>query len=316
MPTRGDGSFERLLRLYLLARRRRGLARSAEGTIVGHLRRMWAHFRRQGKHDVREVSEADVVAFARWMQQARSQRGGPFSVSYQSGCLDMVRGFFALLEARGVILQNPARGVFIPRECPLPKVKLSPDAADRLLTQPSEGTPIGKRDRALLELLYLTGLRASECCRLEISDVSFLLGTLLVRDGKGGKDRVVPIVGPAARALEQYLKEARPRLVGGPHERAVFLGCRRAPLGVSGLELMVNRHARLAGLAPLHPHALRHACATHLLRGGASVRHVQELLGHRSVNTTMRYTRVEVSDLARVIARSHPRERRREKMGQ
>lgn len=127
---------------------------------------------------------------------------------------------------------------------------------------------------------------------------------------------MVPLLGRAARALDEYLKEARPRLVKRPHERAVFLGCRRAPLGVSGLELMVNRHARSAGLAPLHPHAVRHARATHLLRGGASVRHVQELLGHRSVNTIMRYTRVEVRDLARVIARSHPRERRREKMGQ
>ena len=127
---------------------------------------------------------------------------------------------------------------------------------------------------------------------------------------------MVPLVGRAAEALRLYWKESRPRLAKGPRQRALFIGWRKRRLPPGGLQQMVRRHSIAAGLGAFHPHALRHACATHLLAGGASVRHVQELLGHKSLNTTMRYTRVEISDLSRVVHRAHPRARwRREPAG-
>jgi integrase/recombinase XerD len=175
------------------------------------------------------------------------------------------------------------------------------------MAAPFPGSVLGKRDRAALETLYGTGIRRGECVRLDLTDLDLGQGVLLVRDGKGRKDRFVPVAGRAALALDLYLRE-RPALVSDPREGALFLSRFGRRLGKVGLAALVARHA-LAARVSAHPHALRHACATHLLKGGADVRHVQELLGHKSLQTTALYTRVGVEDLRQVLARCHPRER-------
>jgi integrase/recombinase XerD len=175
---------------------------------------------------------------------------------------------------------------------------------------PSPSTPVGQRNRALLETLYGTGIRLSECVRLDLTDADLGEGTLLVRCGKGRKDRLLPVPERAARALDDYLRESRPLLARRTSEQALFIsrgGGRLKPISV---QFVVWWHAKRAGIrARVSPHMLRHACATHLLRGGADVRHIQELLGHERLETTEVYTRVEIADLKEALARAHPRER-------
>jgi integrase/recombinase XerD len=221
-----------------------------------------------------------------------------------------VKSFFASLARRGLLLRSPAADLVIPSASPLPRVALSEAQATRLMEAPPQETSTGKRDHAILETLYGMGLRRGECARLDVADVDLAAGTLLVRDGKGRKDRFLPVPGRAAAALGVYLKDVRPRLVRNPHEPALFLtawwGKRLSDVSLS---FLLRRHAAAAGIVRVHPHALRHACTTHLLKGGADVRHVQVILGHKKLETTALYTRVVVEDLREVLEHAHPRER-------
>jgi integrase/recombinase XerD len=314
-PTLGAGSrFDVLALRFWRHRRRAGLARATLDNTRRHLARLGAFLARRKVVDVHRVTPAHLTAFASKLRKTRSAKPGEqrlLTITTQVACLVLVRKFFAYLERCGVIMRSPARQIPIPRQFRLPKPSLTETEVARLVEQPLKTTALGKRDRALLELLYGAGLRAGECCRLDERDVSRREETLLVRDGKGRKDRVIPLVGRAASALSTYLDEVRPDLVSSMREPALFLSCRQRRLVLSGVEDIVDRHARAAGLGHTSPHALRHACATHLLRGGASVRYVQKILGHASINTTMIYTQVNTRDLARVLRRAHPRERRR-----
>ncbi|GAB4544196.1 MAG: site-specific tyrosine recombinase XerD [Phycisphaerales bacterium] len=196
----------------------------------------------------------------------------------------------------------------------LPEV-VSPNQIRRLLThgapEPSTqgtGAPLWVRDRAILELLYASGLRNSECVTLRVEDADLTLGVVRVT-GKGDKTRLVPFGEPAERAMVRYLSECRPRLVrpGVHHAGRMFLSNTGRPLERTGLWHIVKRCARRAGLEQIYPHLIRHSFATHLLGGGADLRAVQEMLGHASVETTQVYTHVDRTDLARVIRTKHPR---------
>ena len=305
-------SAQESIELYLEACRVKG----AEAGLLGKrlaLVRFVGRLREQGILDLRQAREQDVVSFLDWLSSQRGRGGASLARATVESALQQVRGLYAFLARRGLALSNPAAGVRLAREERLPRGVLSEAQARRLVESPSPRTPVGLRDRALLELLYGSGLRAGECVRLELFDLDLCGGTLLVRDGKGRKDRVTPLSGQAVLALEAYLRRGRPRLSGRLRESGVFVSAitgRR--LTRSGLQQVVVAHGRRVGIPrPLHPHALRHTCATHLLRGGADVRQVQRILGHRSLRSTMLYTRVETSDLRRVLERSHPRERRR-----
>ena len=175
---------------------------------------------------------------------------------------------------------------------------------------PSAQTAVGMRNRALLETLYGTGIRLAECFRLDVMDVDLQEGTLLVRDGKDRKDRLLPLPSGAAAALDAYLRESRTGLVCDPREPALFLPREGRRLRPVSIQFVVRWHAERAAIpGRVSPHLRRHACATYLLRGGADVRHIQELLGHASLETTSVYTRVEIKDLKEAIARAHPRAR-------
>lgn len=189
----------------------------------------------------------------------------------------------------------------------LPDV-ISVEAAARLLDQPFPRTPSGLRDRAILETLYGCGLRASELCGLDLRSV--VLGEALLRvHGKGGKERVVPVMGTAAAALSAYLEQGRGELVGRRSTQAVFLNVRGGRLSRQSVHAIVERYGRVAGIEGLHPHTLRHSYATHLLEGGADLRAVQELLGHANIATTQLYTHVDRSHIRRVYLAAHPRAR-------
>ncbi len=193
-----------------------------------------------------------------------------------------------------------------PRPAPLPKA-----TAVRKLGNAKAEPPLWLRDRAMLELLYSSGLRATEICTITLRSVDPSIGGVLVT-GKGNKQRLVPIGVPARRAVDEYLKECRPKLLrpDGRDEGRVFLSKTGGPLERVALWQIVRKHARAAGLRDIHPHMLRHSFATHMLVGGADLRVLQELLGHADIATTQIYTHVDRSHLRSVHKKFHPRERR------
>jgi site-specific recombinase XerD len=219
--------------------------------------------------------------------------------------LSAVRGAYAWMRDRGMIDHDPAAHLPGPRRVRTLPAILSARETEALLDRPAATSARALRDRALVELLYGSGLRASEACGLRLADVDLHEGTARVR-GKGGKERIVPVGGAAEDALRRYLAAGRPRL-GGGHGEHLFLSVRGRPLHPSDVRRAVAGELSRAGLPQRSPHALRHAFATHLLEGGADLRSIQRLLGHASVGTTQVYTHVSVRHLRAAHAASHPR---------
>ena len=178
---------------------------------------------------------------------------------------------------------------------------------ERLLAAPEEKRPEGERDRAMLELLYATGLRVSELCSLTAEDVNLRDGYLVTR-GKGGKERVVPLGDYAVGWVQRWVASGREAMLKGKTARALFLGPRRTALTRQGVWKIIRRHALAAGIAkPLSPHKLRHSFATHLLERGADLRAVQAMLGHADISTTQIYTHVDRARVRAVYDKAHPR---------
>ncbi len=211
----------------------------------------------------------------------------------------------------GVLVKSPADELASPKvRRPLPTF-LGVDAAQEVVESPgSDGDDASAlRDRALLELLYGSGLRVSELCGLDVASLDLDGGSARVV-GKGNKERIVPLGGKCVDAVRAYLA-VRAELVhpktGAQDPRALLLSRRGARLGVRAVQLLVHRYGALgAGRADLHPHALRHTCATHMLDGGADLRSIQEMLGHASLSTTQRYTHVSMEHLMKVYDQAHP----------
>jgi integrase/recombinase XerD len=293
-----------------LAARHRSTAAIQHARQAGQL--LFAFLRRRAVRDLRAVTEAHVTAFARELQTKRSSRGRPYAVATQRYLLAGVQQLFRYLESRGVLLHNPTLDLRLPSWRLLPRATINQEQARRLMAHPDPHTNRGKRSRAILELLYGTGLRVGECERLDLADVNLGQGVLFVRDGKGRKDRVVPLLGRAADTMEIYIRDARPALLTDPHEPALFLTKHGTRVRAKNIQYLVRLRARRSKIPPpLSPHQLRHACATHLLQRGADVRHVQQLLGHASLDSTAIYTAVAPVDLAQAIDRAHPRSQSR-----
>ena len=300
---------ERLLGAYLEHLRIQGYSSSTAGQARTILPRLFDHLRREGVQDIRAAREGDLVSFLAWTKECRTRSGDLVTPWTVVGYLTCVRGFFAFLEKKSFILANPARELLLKKPERLPRA-LSEAEARRLMGAPPHWGGVGRRDRAILEVLYGTGIRVGECVRLDLSDVDLREGRLFVRNGKGRKDRVVPLVGQALLALDSYLREVRHALVRDPREQAAFLSAIGTRLSSTMLERQVRGYGKTLGLR-VTPHLLRHSCATHLLRHGADVREIQQLLGHRTLETTALYTKVDVKDLGEVMARAHPRDRER-----
>ena len=207
------------------------------------------------------------------------------------------------------MLHDPAAAVEYPRaELRLPRSILTRQEARKLVEAPDTRSPAGLRDRAVLETLYATGIRVSELKKLTLQDIDTEERVLRVVMGKGGKDRNVPLTRAAATALEAYLLNGRPKMRGARGSVLLFLAPRGGLLHASTANDIVHTWAKKAGIKrTVTCHTFRHSVATHFLKGGADIRHIQALLGHASLATTERYTRVEVSDLMEVIRRAHPR---------
>ncbi|MDA8374135.1 MAG: tyrosine recombinase [Actinomycetota bacterium] len=237
-----------------------------------------------------------------------SSLGGRFADSTLARMASTLRNFYAFLVETEALAASPMAEVESPRAPYLLPEVLSVEQVEALLAAVDLGRPGGLRDRALIEVLYGSGLRVSEAAALDLED--FLEDDGLLRvTGKGAKTRVVPLTPPAARLLGEYIYGGqRSHCLRRRSEPAVFVSLRGSRLTRQAIWQMIRKHALLAGLeGSIHPHTLRHSCATHMVNGGADIRVVQELLGHASVATTQIYTHVEPARLLAVYRRSHPR---------
>jgi integrase/recombinase XerD len=308
----------KLARAYLDSLAARGLSRRTSAIHTRGLRLFLAFLAEHRRSTPQSIRLEDVRGFCAAASQRRIERGPReghlLHPATLATWLQAIRGFGRWLVRRGHLLLDPTTGLDplpIPRA--LPRV-LTPSEVDRLLATASDHTPVGLRDRAILELLYASGLRSSELTGLDLVDMDLADREVYLKRTKGGKSRRVPIGGPAVRALSAYLKKARDPLsmlgrVGQPTP-AVFLSLWGTRL--SGLLIcrMIRRRARTAGLpGRVTPHTMRHTAAVHLLKGGADLRHIQEFLGHESVQTTAHYTRLALTDLKEAVRRCHPRAR-------
>jgi integrase/recombinase XerD len=223
--------------------------------------------------------------------------------------LRVIRSFFRWAAAMHLVLVDPTRGWVLPRVPQSTPQLLTTQDIERLLDMPSRRTLSGRRDRAVLETFYATGVRLSECANLDLTDVNLATQTLLVRAGKGNKDRWLPMGHALAATLTTYLTEVRPHLVDKSGETALWVTSHKWPghrLGLERIEQMVSHTGRQAGLK-VTPHLLRHACATHLLEAGADLVHIQQLLGHKLLQSTELYTHICPVELKRMHRQSHPR---------
>lgn len=245
-------------------------------------------------------------------QGRAKEEGGMLSVSTQAKRLSAIKTWFEWMASEQLLAFNPARALVMPKvPRSLPRDVLTQEEARMLL----ESTPIEKagdvRDRAMLEVLYGSGIRREELLSLTIYDADLAQGSLRIELGKGRQTRIVPLTRSAIAALKLYLEEVRPQWASQAGGTVLFVSSRSGrALSDNDLLRIVRKAAKRAGIKKhVTPHTLRHSCATHLLQEQADIRQIQKLLGHRKLSTTEIYTHVEISDLAGVIARCHPREK-------
>lgn len=280
-----------------------GVKHQAKGLTV-FLR--WCDERGLTKPD--EVTRPIVERYQRHLFYVRKANGHPLSARTQYAHLVVVRQLFRWLMRSGLLLANPASEMLLPKlPQRLPQAVLSPAEAEAVLAQPDVTRPDGLRDRAMLEVLYSAGLRRMELAGLRLFDIDAGHGTVWVRQGKGRKDRVVPLGERALAWVLKYLEEARPKLALGFDDGLLFIGDAGEGLHVDYLSQTARHYLEKAGLKkPGACHLFRHSMATAMLEGGADVRFVQEMLGHVSLETTQLYTRVTVEKLKAVHAATHP----------
>ncbi|HMA94165.1 MAG TPA: site-specific tyrosine recombinase XerC [Polyangiaceae bacterium] len=266
----------------------------------------WCEARSIGRPQ--EVTKPILERYQRHLFHLREPNGKSLSFGSQYARLVPVRAFFKWLTRQNVLLWNPASELELPRlERRLPKHVLTVAEAEQVLEQPDVNDSIGLRDRAILEVLYSTGIRRMEVLNLSIYDLDTERGTLMVRQGKGKKDRMVPIGERAIAWLERYLADARPGLVVPPDDGTLFLGATGEELSPNRLTQLVRGYVNAADTGKRGAcHLFRHTMATLMLENGADIRYIQEMLGHAELSTTQIYTQVSIRRLKQVHTLTHP----------
>lgn len=300
----------RLVSSYLADVEARGLSLSLRKSNLYALKLLMRYLREvHHATDWREVNREHLDGFLCWLHRHRTQQGKPLKTASLARWLSAVRSFFAWQHGRGELLCNPAEHLTAPKqEYPLPRVLNESDIA-RLIEMSDITTAIGVRDRALMEVLYATGIRHNEAYRLDLYDVDARARRLTIRLGKGRRDRIIPLGDTAIAWLTKYIGTARPQLAHGQGTKgrmpmlpspALWLAQTGKRLSYVMIEQRIKGYAAKAEIKA-NVHTFRHSCATHLLRGGASVRHIQRLLGHAQLDTTAIYTHLTTDDLREAI---------------
>ncbi len=261
-----------------------------------------------------DITRPILERYRRHLFHYRKSNGEPISFATQQQRLIPIKAFFKWLTKENYILYNPASELELPKvHKRLPKAILSADEVERILNQTLLHGEIGIRDRAIIETLYSSGIRRMELINLSLYDVDLKNGTLMVREGKGKKDRLVPLGQRACNWIERYRDEVRPGLVTDQNDNTLFLHESGEPLRKNRLTDLVKKHIAAAGInKPGACHLFRHSMATLMLDNGADIRHIQAILGHSQLSTTEIYTQVAIRKLKAVHALTHPADRARE----
>lgn len=260
-------------------------------------------------HKPKQVTKRVLEDYQRHVSKVRSEATGlRLCNGAQLGRLVAVRVFFKWLARKRQIRYSPAADMDLPRmEKRLPKLVLSHAQVEHIFSLPDVGTPLGMRDRVILEAFYSTGLRRSELVSLKVDELYAERGLLIVNQGKGKKDRVVPIGSRALGWIKRYLDEARPKLAGRKIREHLFLSCVGEPLSPTGVSILVREYLNEAGINVRGAcHMFRHSMATAMLENGADIRYIQEMLGHADLKTTQIYTHVNPHKLKAIHEATHP----------
>ena len=254
----------------------------------------------QGITDISKMTVTTLQSYVLYME-----KGGAASATVSRN-IASIKAFFHFLFRKGYVKEDISEDLKAPKiEKKMPEI-LTTDEVNRLLDQPKGNTPKDIRDRAMLELLYATGIRVSELIGLKVSDVNLQIGYIICRDAR--KERVVPFGAPAKRALSDYIRSARELMLADQTSDVLFTNCSGQPMSRQGFWKLVKYYARKAGItADITPHTLRHSFAAHLVENGADLRSVQEMLGHSDISTTQIYANMSQNKLREVYAKNFPR---------
>jgi integrase/recombinase XerD len=303
---------EELLYEFIEQGKRRKLKGS---TLDDHMRTVntFFTFLRENYPDIRDITEIQkdvVLSYEKYLASKRDGRGKIISTERRKRHLSHLKSFFLYLQKEERIYSNPAANISFPRERKrILKDVLTVDEMENLLTACSGHSMGSLRDRSILEVLYSTGVRADELCNICTADIDLDEEVLFVRRGKLGNQRVVPFGRSAGYWVKRYLEKARPLICEEDNE-LLFVSLKGKKLNPDILCRIIKKWAGIAGIGKnVTTHTFRHSCASHMLKGRADIRYVQRQLGHRSISTTEKYLKIEITDLKEVHERTHPRER-------
>ena len=277
--------------------------KSSENTVLSYARDLTGFCRfmkESGVFDPAKVNRTNVMAYVYELQKQR-KAGTTVSRNIAS-----IRSFFQFLQRKGIVTENPAADLELPKvEKKVPEI-LSLDKVELLLEQPNGEEDKEIRDKAMLELLYATGIRVTELISLRVEDINLPLE--YIRCGSDTKSRIIPIGAQAKASLRRYLDKVRENMVLRPDEEVLFVNCNGKPMTRQGFWKIIKAYAKKAGIEEdITPHMLRHSFAAHLIENGADLRSVQEMLGHSDISTTQIYTKLTNQKLKNVYAKTHPR---------
>lgn len=260
---------------------------------------------------VEQINHDVLLRYREVLSWRLTQKGTPLSPRSQSELLGHLRAFCRWMVAQDWLVADPSKRIPNPRKPQqLPKAILDEAEVQTILAQPDLHTATGYRDRVILEVLYSSAIRRAELAHIQLDDVDTGHGFLIVREGKNRKDRAVPIGANVCALLDSYIAGVRADWPGVDRDRHLFLNRFGQGMGPNAVWQVVRKYSRAANIdRAVSTHTFRHSCATHMLRAGAPIRHLQEMLGHASVETTQVYTRLTITDLKAIHRRYHPRER-------
>ena len=262
-------------------------------------------------HDIEDLTHDEISEYQQDLAFRFTSKGKLLSLRTQESLLCTVKGFTRFLKDKDYLVSDPGEKIKPPKQPKsLPRVILSLSEVKKIMQAPDMRTNLGYRDRVVLEILYDTAIRRLEVKNLMITDLDLNSGYILIREGKGNKDRVVPLSKRVCELITNYIIAVRPELLQEEDRKGyLILNQYGEPINPNGIWRIVKRCAQASGIKKnVTPHTLRHTCATHMLRNGAPLRHIQEMLGHESLETTQLYTHVTINDLKEIHAKYHPGE--------
>ena len=309
LGTEGDPQgFAALAESYLEALRVRNYSEATIASREHHLREFIKWAEERGLTRPTEVTKPTLERYQRYLFHYRKKNWQPLSFRSQHGCLVPVRALFKWLCRQNLLLANPAADLDLPRaEKRLPRHVLTAGEAERVLGLPDVTSPLGQRDRAILETFYSTGMRRMELLGLKLYDLDQERGTVFIRQGKGKKDRMIPMGERAFSWVRRYLEDARSQLALTPDDGTVFLSNAGLAFEANRLTQLVRDYVDQSEIGKTGScHLFRHTCATLMLENGADIRFIQQLLGHEKLETTQIYAQVSIRMLKEVHTRTHP----------